>query len=136
MTVTIVLKPELEALLQTEAAKTGIDAGTFVIGAIEERLHRSGSKRVPPHLSREEADLLGRINRGLPEAVWQEYHALVQKRRAETLTAREHARLIALTDRIEEAHTARLTDAADLARLRGVPLKTLLRQLGLKPRAV
>ena len=136
MTLTIELQPELEAQLQKEAAKTGIDANTFVVLALEERLHRHSLQSVPSRLSQEEAILLQKINQGLSEATWQEYHDLIAKRRTETLTSEEHVRLIALSDNIEEAHTERMAHVAELARQRQTPFKTLMAQLGVKPRKV
>jgi hypothetical protein len=136
MTLTIDLQPELEAQLRDEAAKTGIDAGTLVVRALEERLQRNSRQSFPAHLSPEETVLLQKINQGLPEATWQEYRALIAKRRAETLTPEEHGRLIALSDGIEEANAERLAHLAELARQRQIPLKELMAQLGIKPRKV
>jgi hypothetical protein len=91
---------------------------------------------MPSHLSQEEVSLLQKINQGLPEATWQEYQELIAKRRAETLTPAEHARLIALSDSISEAHTERMVHVAELARLRQISLKALMKQLGIQPRKV
>jgi hypothetical protein len=136
MTLTIDLKPELEAQVWEEAANQGIDAGAFVVHVLEEQLQRKSRQQVPSHLSPEEAALLRKINQGLPEVTWQEYHDLVAKRRAESLTPEEHVRLIALSDAIEEAHAERMAHLAELAQQRQVPLKTLVQQLGIKPRKV
>ncbi len=135
MTLIIDLRPELEAQLKDEAAKTGIDAGTLVIRALEERLQRN-RQIVPSHLSQEETDLFEKINQGLSESIWQEYHALIAKRRAETLTEEEHAHLIEISDRIEQTHAERMAHLAELARQRQTPLKALMEQLGVKPRKV
>lgn|SRR5579884_121573 len=136
MALTIHLKPELEAQLREEAAKSGIDTSTFVVRALQERLQRKSRPRLPLHLSQEESALLQKINQGLPEATWQEYQFLIAKRRAESLTPEEHTRLIALSDTIEEAHVERMTLLAELARRRQTPLKMLMGQLGIKPRKV
>ena len=136
MTLIIDLTPELEAQLREEAADRGIDASTFVVRALEERLHRKTRQRVPFQLSQEETVLIQKINRALPEAIWQEYHDLVARRRAETLTLEEHTRLIALSDSIEETHAERMAQLAELAQRRHMSLKTLMRELGVKPRKV
>jgi len=135
MTLVIDLKPELEAKVREEAAKTGVDTGTFVVHALEERFQQS-VQRLPSHLSPEESALLKQINQGLPETIWQEYHDLVARRRAETLTSEEQARLIALSDNIEQAHADRVALVAELAGRWHVSLKTLMGQLGIKPRKV
>jgi hypothetical protein len=136
MALTIEMKPELEARLREEAAKAGTDAGTFVLHAVEERLQRTSRLRLTPHLSHEESALLQKINQGLPDATWQEYRELIAKRRAETLTSQEHERLIELSNTIEEAHAERIVSVAELSRRTQVPLKTLMVQLGIKPRKV
>ena len=136
MTLNIELDPELEAQLREEAARTGSDANAFVVRTLEERLRRGRRQGVATHLSQEEAALLQKINQGMPEATWQEYHDLIARRRAETLLPEEHARLIALSDRIEATHAERIACVAELARWRQVPLKALMGQLGVKPRKV
>lgn len=136
MNLTIDLQPELAARLRDEAAKIGSDANTLIVQTLEERLYRTDRQPTPSHLPQEEADLVGKINLGLPEATWQEYHDLITKRRAETLTAEEHTRLIALSDRIDDLHANRLVSVAELARLRRVSLQDLMKQLDIKPRKV
>ncbi len=84
------------------------------------------------HLSQEESALLHKINQVLPEEIWEEYHTLIAKRRAETLTPEEQQRLIVLSDTIEAAHVERITQVAELAQRRHIPLETLMRQLGIK----
>lgn len=115
MSLTIELKPELEAQLREEAAKTGIDTSQFIAHVLEEKLQSKSRQRLPSHLSQEESALLQKINEGLPEGTWQEYHALIAKRRAEALTPEEQARLITLSDNIEGTHVERLTHVAELA---------------------
>jgi hypothetical protein len=82
-------------------------------------------------LSRPESELLQRISDGLPPGVWARYHELIGKRDDGTLAPAEHRELIDLSDRIEQANASRLALAAELARLRGVPLVSLLRDLGI-----
>lgn len=136
MTLTIELRPELEARLRAEAAKVGSDLHTFIVQALEEHLGRHNRSSMPSHLSLQETDLLQKIDQGLPEVIWKEYHDLIGKRRAETLTPEEHVRLITLADSIAEAHTERMVHVAKLARLQDRPLKTLMKQLDIKPRKV
>ncbi len=94
MTVTLDLPSELQAQLQEEAAKVGMDESDFILNTLQERVCRASvsSRELPPRLSREESELLLEINKGLPEELWQEYDALVVKRRAENLTPEEHCR--------------------------------------------
>ncbi|CAA9428252.1 MAG: hypothetical protein AVDCRST_MAG64-3306 [uncultured Phycisphaerae bacterium] len=128
MTLTIDLPSELEARLREAAARQGVDARLYVLRAVEERLGPSQAR-----LSPVEADLLQRVNLGLPEPAWARYHELVAKRRGETLSGEEHAELIALSDRIEELNARRIEHLIALARVRGVTLDALMAQLGITP---
>ena len=125
------LKPS--ATKQMAEGATLADALADYIGAID---IRDSSPPKPAHLSQEETDLFQKINQGLPESIWREYHGLIAKRRAENLTQEEHARLIDLSDRIEQAHAERMTNLVELSRQRQIPLKALMEQLGIRPRKV
>jgi hypothetical protein len=136
MTVTIDLDPDVEARLRDEAARQGVDFNTFlntrVLGAVGGVVQRSDRDPLNSQsLPTAEADLLQRINAGPGEEVWRRYHALVAKRRAETLSAAEHAELIDLSDRIEEANAQRIGHLVELARLRGVSLPAVMTELGI-----
>lgn len=128
MTLIIDLSPEMETQLREEAAKEGIATPEYIVAALKERILHSQAQ------PRTEEELLRRISSGLPEEVWEQYHALIAKRRAETLTPSEHAALIALSDRIEEANTQRIGYIAELAQIRQMPLGDMMRALGIGPR--
>lgn len=81
-----------------------------------------------------EADLLRNIHRELPPEVADRYRALMEKRRAETLTEAEHADLIRLTDESERLQAERIESLAELANLRRTSLVELARELRLRPR--
>lgn len=87
--------------------------------------------RVPTQLPPEESALLQRINEGLPGDVWERYHTLVARRRAETLTDDEYTELCRLTDEVEMANARRLEYLAELARIRGTSIRSLMKQLEL-----
>jgi hypothetical protein len=84
-------------------------------------------------LSEREAELLFKINRGLPPATQRRLNELIDKRRAETISAKELRELKKLTDQIEKSDAKRLELLTELARLRNVPLRKLIKQLGLNP---
>jgi hypothetical protein len=90
------------------------------------------AQRKAPHLSVKESALLTKINQGLPLKVRARLNQLVSKRRANKLTQEEHAELLRLIDQLEEAEARRAEALAQLARLRGVSMTTLMRSLGLK----
>lgn len=129
MTLTIDLPPELEARLRAEAERHGMDARLYVLRAVQERLGSAAAGG--DTLGQAEAELLQKVNLGLPEPVWARYHELLAKRRAEVLLPGEQAELIALSDQIEEANARRMNHLVELARLRGMTLDSLMAQLGI-----
>ncbi len=79
-----------------------------------------------------EADLLQKINQGLPADVQQRYDTLRAKLQNETLTAAEHQELLALVDLVEQADAERLGHLIALSQLRHISLDDLLKQLEIR----
>jgi hypothetical protein len=131
MTLTLEITPELEEALRESAAREGLPPERYVLDLLKKQLVRA--QKAAPHLPRAEAELLQKINEGLPEATWERYRALKEKRDDETLTPEEHRELIALTDTIEGWNVERLEVVSRLAKLRGVPLPEMMKELGLFP---
>jgi hypothetical protein len=125
------IAPDLEATLHREAAKQGLDARDYILGALRERL-ASAHSFADPRLSDAEAALLQEINRGLSIGDWKRYSALKEKRRAETLTPEEQAELISFSDRMEELNVQRMERLVQLARLRNTSVQALMDELGIK----
>ena len=132
MSLTLKLEPTLEQQLREQAARRGLEPGTYAVEAIQERIRLDS--RPPARLGREESELLSQIGAGLPELTWGRYDHLIAKRRDESLTSEEHEELIRLTNLIEEDHARRIAALGKLARLRNVPLQALALQLGITPR--
>jgi hypothetical protein len=132
MTLNLKIDPGLEQRLREQAARRGVDADSYAVAAIEEKLQVDG--RPSSQLSREESDLLLQINAGLPEKIWVRYDELIAKLRAQTLTDQEHEEFMRLTDVVEEDHAERIRLLGRLAKLRDVPLESLMCQLGIGPR--
>ncbi|HEY1376531.1 MAG TPA: hypothetical protein VGF55_07040 [Gemmataceae bacterium] len=101
--------------------------GRFVARVLDLRAERQA-----PRLSAAEADLLLRINAGLPDELRQRWDELGQKRRAETLTPDEHADLLRLTEEVERRQADRLAALTELAQLRRVSLAAVMDQLGVQ----
>ena len=131
MTFTIDITAELEARLLEEAAQQGLAPQDYIVQRLQDQLQRSPTP-TPPCLPKEEAQLLQKINQGLPQATWQHYHQLLEKRRAETLASDEKQILISLSDQIEEANSRRMEHLVHLAQLRHTSLTNLMEQLGIK----
>jgi hypothetical protein len=90
------------------------------------------AERRAPHLTGNESDLLGRINRGLPAAERVRLNELISQRDAEMITPSELQELIGLTDRLEKLQAERLAALAELATLRGVTLDEVINHLGIQ----
>ena len=127
-TVPIEARVSLEALLKAVEQLSTSELEQFVVRVVALR-----GRRKAPGLSEEETDLLLNINRGLPQDLQARYDALVDRRRAEKLTAEEHDELVRLTDQVEQLEAERLRSLAELARLRETSLPALMKQLGIEP---
>jgi hypothetical protein len=86
-------------------------------------------------LPREEADLLKKINAGFPKARMERFMVLDEKRRQETLSSEEHRELLRLVRQLEKFDVQRVQWLGELAILRKVPLREVMKQLGIPTRA-
>ncbi len=84
-------------------------------------------------LTHDEAELLLKINEGLPSTVQLRLDELIAKRQTQSLTAAEHQELIQLTEQSEKIDADRLQHLLALAALRKVSLDEVMQQLGLQP---
>jgi hypothetical protein len=91
------------------------------------------ARRKAPILPEEEAQLLLKINQGIPSDLRASYQILREKREAETLDDQEYDSLIQLSNQIEQIGAQRLEALAKLAQLRQVSLLDLMETLGIKP---
>lgn len=112
-----------------EARRKGLNAKDFVLGLLRDHLATQTSSNA----ERSESGLLEEINQGFPAEHWKRYGELVTKRQAETLTAEEHAEMLAMIQIREEANVHRVECLAELARRRQVPLRVLMDQMGIEP---
>jgi hypothetical protein len=90
------------------------------------------AQRKAPVLPQAEAELLLRINQGIPADIQKRYDELIVKRRAETLTPDEHIELLRLTEKVEKIEAQRMKYLAELARLRRTSLTVLMKKLGIR----
>ena len=89
------------------------------------------ARRRAPSLSRKETDLLRKINQGLPISTQQRFDELTAKRRADTLNTDEHQELLQALDQIEQYDVKRLDALAELAQVRNVSIRVLMKDLGI-----
>ena len=89
------------------------------------------AQRKAPSVPYAEAELLLKINQGIPASIRDRYQALIAKRQSETLNAEEHGELLHLTDQVEQLEAQRVAYLAELARLRRTTLTALMQTLGI-----
>ncbi len=74
-----------------------------------------------------------RINQGITPNKQVRFDELTAKRRADTLTSSEHQELLELLDLIEQHDVKRMEALAELAQLRNLPIRVLIKDLGIHP---
>ena len=87
----------------------------------------------PPALSKEETELLLKINEGLPEEIQLRYNELLSKQAEETITASEHEELMHLTPQVEAKTAERMKYLVELAQLWQTTVDEVMERLGIKP---
>ncbi len=127
----IVVKPKVEVNL------TDILAGisTLNVRDLEAFFNQVGTllvQRKTPHLAEREFQLLAEINKGLSPDHRRKYLTLKDKHRVKNLSEAERQELSAMTGEVERAGVRRLECLVELSKLRGVELKDLMNQLGIK----
>jgi len=91
------------------------------------------ARRRAKSLSPLETDLLMKINQRLTPEKQVRYDELVSRRRDDQLTPEERDELLHLIEQIETADAQRVEHLIALANLRGVSLRELMTELGIKP---
>jgi hypothetical protein len=99
---------------------------------VAEVLALHAQRRARSFLPQDEAELLAKINQGIPLEIQKQYEDLLAKRRSETLETSEYNELLALTRKVESFETQRVQYLAELAQLRGVTLSALIHALGIR----
>ncbi|MBC8548304.1 MAG: STAS/SEC14 domain-containing protein [Candidatus Brocadiales bacterium] len=90
------------------------------------------AKQQAPSLPKNEAELLQKINQGLPKELLKKYNELVSKRQAEDLSPDEYNELLKLTDQVEKLEAHRVEYLAEMARLRQASMTDLMNSLGIQ----
>ncbi|WP_353482864.1 hypothetical protein [Haliscomenobacter sp.] len=129
MSLTIQLPSSLEQRIRDNAVRQGIPLENLVAQILASGINKLD---LDEEEKTREAELLQRIRLTVvPEAELGEYYRLSVLRQAEQLQELEYERLISLTHRVEAIHAERLKYVAELAQLRGVPLRQTMSDLGL-----
>lgn len=82
-------------------------------------------------LNGQETALLEKINRGLSAEQLQRFQYLRERRETEALTDTEYEELLSLIAEIEKLNAERVQYLGELAQLRNIPVRELMRELGL-----
>jgi hypothetical protein len=92
------------------------------------------SLRTPPRarLSAQETKLIKQINRGLSLQLRRRSAQLSGRQKKGNLTAQEHEELLKLTHEAESRDAERAAALVELAKLRRLPVGTLMKQMGIK----
>ncbi len=122
MNITLDASPELEGPLQKAARTQGTDVVTYLLGSARLRLR-------PDVLTEAEIPLLQIINAPLAPQARSERDALLAAQAQRGLTAEEQAALADRIDAVEMANAGRWQALAALARLRGLSLAEIARDL-------
>ena len=83
-------------------------------------------------ISKQESDLMVKINRGFPTENWMRIQILDSKMEENNLSQLEYDELTSLTDAYEKYCVQRLRLLKKLALLRNIPLEEAMNQLGLE----
>lgn len=124
-------KVELDQLLNGIAQLEISDLERFA-----EQVNLLLARRKFSSLPEPEADLLQKINQGLPANLQHRYDELRGKLHDETITPEEHQELLELVDVVEQADAERLQSLIELSQLRQVSLPLLISQLGIHPPSI
>jgi hypothetical protein len=89
------------------------------------------AKRNAPSLSKEETDLLLKLNQGVPPCLRKRFEELNEKRLAETLGPSEQSELVDLAEKVETINADRIGLMVKLARSKGVTLTKVVEDLDL-----
>ena len=122
MNITLDVSPELEGQLQQAARTQGTDVTTYLLESARLRLR-------PDVLPEAEASLLHTINAPLAPEARSQRDALLAEQGQRDLTEEEQATLADFIDAVEMANAERWQALAALARLRGLSLAEITRDL-------
>lgn len=99
----------------------------FINGALSLRAQAKATT-----LSKKETKLIKQINRGLPAELCKRQAWLTGRLKKEILTATEHQELLHLTHMAESRDAERAAALLELAKLRGLPVRVLMKQMGIQ----
>lgn len=124
--VEIISRVTIDDLLNSVKALESKDFEQFV-----EKIMLIKAQRKADFISKNEADLLQKINQSLPIEVLEQYDFLQQKRANKTLSEIEFQELAAIVEQKELLNAERLKYLGELSTIRKVSLRQLMKDLNL-----
>jgi hypothetical protein len=106
--------------------------GPDEFNAFVEQAYSLRSPTRSARLSANESKLIQRINRGIPAEVVRRYAHLVRKRKTKDLSSSEQTELLKLANDVETRDAERAEALLELAQLRRVPVRVLMKEMGIK----
>jgi hypothetical protein len=97
------------------------------------KLNYLRAQRIVPSLSKQESDLLKKINEGFPQDKWKRLAFLDDKMEFDNLTENEANESLVLAEELEAYTVQRFTYLKKLAIFRGVTIEKLLIDLNITP---
>lgn len=119
---------DLQAILDG-IARLDIDT----LESFAERVNTIVAQKKSAHLPKREAELIRKINEGLPDEIQRRYRILLSKAQEETLTEEEHEEMLELVPVVESKDAERLEYLVELAQIRGSSVDEVMKQLGITP---
>ncbi len=89
------------------------------------------AKRKAKSFSKDETELLLKINQKIDPKIKERYDELITKRQEEILSSQEYDELLKLTNEVEKFNVKRVENLTRLAQLRNVTLDELMKNLGI-----
>lgn len=103
------------------------------LGIVEEVAKENvESEEIVNNLSKEESELLLKINEGLPLEIQKRYNDLSDKSVRETLTEAEHQELLTLIPKVESKSVERLRYLVELSQLWNMSVDAVMEKLEIK----
>ena len=130
MSLTIQIPVTTEHYLRENANRQGMSIEDYIAQLLTETSVSAFSKKGKKTLS--EIELLQKAQLDIQENDLQEYNRLKNLLKSGKVTEQERENLIKLNDLVERAHAKRMQFILQLAKLRKVPLETVLIDLGIK----
>lgn len=127
----ISIKPSIQ--IDLEAIVDGLtELDTSELEAFADEVNTLLAQRKAPSLSKEETQLIARINQGIPLEVVERFQQLRDKQSGSSLNSREKEELADLVDKMESQEAKRLEDMITLAGIWKVSVDELRIRLGIQ----